>query len=202
SALVAHPSSLIFTPVRAVAVAGFAQRRGQAGGVVGHLQAADDLVQVAVKHAGQVADGQLYAVVGHAVLGEVVGADLLAAVARADLRAALLAGLALAAAQFKVEQPGTQDGHGLVAVLQLGLLVLTGDDQAGGQVGDADGAVGGVDALAAVAGGAVDVDPQVGGVDVHLDLFGFGQHGDGRSGGVDAPARLGDGHALHAMHAA
>ena len=35
-----------------------------------------------------------------------------------------------------------------------------------------------------------------------VDFVGFGQHGDGRGRGVDASARLGGGHALHAVHAA
>ena len=46
-------------------------------------------------------------------------------------------------------------------VLVLALLVLDLDDEAGRQVGDADGRVGRVDRLAAGPGRALDVDPQV-----------------------------------------
>ena len=90
----------------------------------------------------------------------------------------------------------------LLLVLQLALLVLAGDDDAGRQVGDADRGVGGVDALAAGAGGAVDVDAQVVGVDLDLDLLGLGVDEHAGGAGVDAALRLGDGHPLHAVHAA
>src|SRR5690242_14733186 len=74
------PASFILAPVAARvggAVGRLAHRLGQARGLVGQLQAGDQLVQVAVQHARQVADRQLDAVVGHAVLWVVVGADLL-----------------------------------------------------------------------------------------------------------------------------
>ena len=69
-------------------------------------------------------------------------------------------------------------------------------------MGDAHGAVGGVDALAAVAGGAVHVDAQVLGVDGHIEVLHLRQHRHGAGAGVDAPAGFGGGHALHAVHAA
>ena len=100
------------------------------------------------------------------------------------------------------EQPGAQDAHRLLLVLQLALLVLAGDDDAGRQVGDAHRGVGGVDALAAGAGRAEDVDPQVVGVDLDLDLLGLGQHQHAGRAGVDAALRLGHRHPLHAVHAA
>ena len=72
------------------------------------------------------------AVVGDAVLGEVVGADFFGAVAGAD---EFLAGIAIvaccSASIFELQQAGAQDAHGLVFVLDLGFLVLVGDDQAG-----------------------------------------------------------------------
>ncbi len=48
-------------------------------------------------------------------------------------------------------QPRGQHLHGAGLVLQLGALVLAGDHDAGGQVGDADRGVGGINALAALA---------------------------------------------------
>ena len=64
------------------------------------------------------------------------------------------------------------------AVLQLGALVLTRDDDAGRQVGDPHRGVGGVDALPARSARAVDVDPEV--RLVELDLLGlrFVERGD------------------------
>src|SRR5581483_9947890 len=83
----------------------------------------------------------------------------------------------------------------------LGLLGR-GDDDAGGQVGDAHRGVGLVHVLAAGAGRAVGVDAQVRVIHLDLDVFDLGQHGDGGGGGVDAPLRLGVRHALYAVDAA
>ena len=100
------------------------------------------------------------------------------------------------------EQPGAQDTHRLLLVLELALLVLAGGDDSGRQVRDAHGGVGGVDGLAAGPGGAVDVDPQVVRVDLDVDLLGLGRDEDTGGGGVDAALRLGGGHPLHAVHPA
>ena len=56
------------------------------------------------------------------------------------------------------EEAGAEDVHGFGAVLELGAFVLHGDDYSCWEVSYADGGVGGVDGLAAVAAGAVDVD--------------------------------------------
>ena len=75
---------------------------------------------------------------------------------------------------------GLEDVHGGGLVLDLGALVLADDDDAGGRVGEADGGVGGVDALAAFAGGAVNVDADIGFVELDVDVFGdFGDDVDG-----------------------
>ena len=102
---------------------------------------------------------------------------------------------------LEVEEPGAQHLHRLGAVGVLGLL-RTRHHDAGRQVGDPHGAVGGVDVLPARARGAHGVDADVAGGNVDVDLLGFGQHGDRGGGGVDAPAALGRGHALDAVHAA
>ena len=68
-------------------------------------------------------------------------------------------------------------------------------------MGDAHGAVGGVDRLAAGAARPEHVDAQILLVDLDIDLFRLWQHGDGRRRGMDATLRLGLRHALHAMHA-
>ncbi len=104
--------------------------------------------------------------------------------------------------QFQFVEPGTQHALGLGAILDLRFFVLAGDHQAGGQVGDAHGRIGGVDALAAGAGGAEGIDADILGFDLDFDFVGFGQHGDGDRGSVHAALLFGDRHALHAMHAA
>ncbi len=69
-------------------------------------------------------------------------------------------------------------------------------------MGDANGGVGGVDALTARAARAVGIDTQVGLVDLDVDFLGLGKHGDGGRGGLDAALGLGLGDALDAVHAA
>jgi hypothetical protein len=67
----------------------------QSIGLVGGDQVIDELVEVAVEHAGEIVARQADAMVGDAILRKVVGADLLAAVARLHLGAAVLAQLLL-----------------------------------------------------------------------------------------------------------
>ena len=110
---------------------------------------------------------------------EVVGADLLRALAGADLAAAILGDRVLLLAQLHLVEPRAQHLHRLRAVLDLRLLVLLRDDDAGRDVRDADGGVGRVDALAARAARAERVDAQVLVVDLDVDFLGFRQHGDG-----------------------
>ena len=99
------------------------------------------------------------------------------------------------------EEAGTEDGHGAFAILELGAFVLHADDDTGGEVGDADGGVGGVDGLTAVAAGAEDVDAEVFRFDFDIFFFGFGEDGDGDGASVNATLRFGDGDALDAVDA-
>src|SRR5207302_7573234 len=140
-----------------------------------------------------------YAVVGEAVLGEVVGADLLGALAGADLGAARGGLLGLLPLALQLVEPRAQDAHRLVLVLELRLLVLHRDDDAGRDVRDAHRGIGRVHRLPARAGRAVDVDLQVVRVDVDLDLLRLRHDGDRGRRGVDASLALGVGHALHAV---
>src|SRR5699024_245571 len=94
-----------------------------------------------------------------------------------------------------------EDAHGFGAVFELRFFVLHADDDAGWNMGDADGGVGGVDVLAAVTGGAEDIDLEVVVVDLDIDILSFGKNGDGGGGGVDAALRLGGRDALDAVDA-
>ena len=67
---------------------------------------------------------------------------------------------------------------------------------------DADGGVGGVDALAAVTAGAVDVNAEIFGVDFEVLLFCLWEDCDGGGAGVNAALRFGDWDALDAVDAA
>src|SRR4051794_5828379 len=122
------------------------------------LQGGGELVEVALQDGVEVVGRELDAVVSDAPLAVVVGPDLLGAVARPDLGAARVGGGRLLLGQRALVEPGAQDAHRLLTVLQLALLVLHGDRDAGRLVRDPDRGVGRVDRLAARAAGAVDVD--------------------------------------------
>ena len=136
----------------------------------------DDGIEIAAEDLVQVVGLEARPMVAHAVLREVVGADPLAAIDRAHLGAPRVRRLLLCLLLGDGEKPGPQDPQGLFAVLQLALLVLAGDDRAGGQVGDAHRRVGRVDALSTGAGGTEDVDAQVVGIDGDIDLLGLREH--------------------------
>ena len=97
----------------------------------------------------------------------------------ADLALALGTELGLLLLEFHLVQTGAQHLHADLAVLDLGTLLLRLHHGVGGQVGDAHGGVGGVNALTARARSAVSVDTQVGLVDLDVNLLGLGKHGDG-----------------------
>ncbi len=138
------------------------------------------------------------------VLGEVVRADALTAVDRAHLRLARGRGLRFLALDLHLTQPRLEHAQRGLLVLQLRLLVLAADDDTRRQVGDAHGRVGRVDTLPTRAGAAIDVDLEV--VRAELDLVvvlvEIRHDEDARRARVDAALTLGDGHALHAVHAA
>ena len=88
------------------------------------------------------------------------------------------------------------------AVAILAALILGGDHQAGGEVGDAHGGVGGVDVLTAGTAGTVGVYLEAGHVDLHFHILRFGQyrHGDGRC--VNTSAAFCFGHTLYTVNTA
>ena len=65
---------------------------------------------------------------------------------------------------------------------------------------DAHRGIGGVDVLSPCPGTAHGINANVRSGDVDIDIFGLGQHSHSRGRGVDTPARLGRGHALHAVN--
>lgn len=92
---------------------------------------------------------------GAKVFDKVVGMEDVAA----DLRApfdflfagVFEGGLFFAFFEFELVELGAQHFHGGGAVFNLGAFVLASDDDAGGDVGDADSRIGDVDMLAALA---------------------------------------------------
>ena len=81
--------------------------------------------------------------------------------------------LVVALLLFQIIQLCTQHLQRLVFIFQLALFILAGDNQAGGQMGDAYSTVRAVDVLPAVAGGAVGIDAQILGVQFKLHFLGF-----------------------------
>src|SRR5690606_4643953 len=158
--------------------------------------------EVAVEQGVELVDREVDPVIGDTVLAEVVRADLLGTIARPDLAAALLRDGLLLPPQFHLVELRPQHLHRLRLVLDLRLLVLLRDDDAGRDVGDAHGRIGGVDALAAGTTRTERVDAQVLRIDLDVDFFGFRQDGHRGRRRVDTSAGFGYRHALHAMDAA
>ena len=98
------------------------------------------------------------AVIGDAILGKIIGADFLTAVTSADERFAGLGGIFLLLFLLLFKETGAEDIHSLDAILLLGAFVLHGDDDAGREMGDADGRVGSVDSLATMPARTIDID--------------------------------------------
>src|SRR5690349_19674652 len=121
----------------------------------------DQVVEVAVQHLGQVVNRVVNAVIGDAILGKVVGPDLGRAITRAHLRPPLARAGGLLLRDHLVEQAGAQHLECLDLVLELAFLILALDDEIGGEVGDAHGAIGRVDALTTRSLRAEHVDPEV-----------------------------------------
>src|SRR3954452_17677938 len=174
----------------------------QARRLVGLHRGGDDRLEVAVEHLVEVVGLVAGAVVRDPVLRVVVGPDALAAVDGTDLRPPRLRGRALCHFDRDRMQAGPQDTQGLLLVLQLRLLVLAADDDAGRQVRDADGGVRRVDALPAGPGRPEDVDAQVVRVDLDLDVLHLGQHENAGRAGVDPALGLRHRDPLDAVHTA
>src|SRR5512143_4150093 len=87
--------------------------------------------------------------VRHSALRKVISPDLFAAITGADLRFARRGLLGLPLLPLFFQQPGFENFHGLLAVLELRSLVLAGHYFSGWYMGDADGRIGRVHALAA-----------------------------------------------------
>src|SRR2546423_6422406 len=186
--------------------AGGAGRAGEAAGsgtesllLAGEPQRVDQIVEVAVQHLGQVVNRVVNPVIGDAILREVVGPDLGRAITGAHLRSPLAGTGGLLLGDHLVEQAGAQHFERLDLVLQLALLVLALHHEIRGQVGDAYGAVGRVDALTARSLGAEHVDPEVLVIDLDVDLLRLGKHGHGGGRRVNPALPFGHRYALHAV---
>src|SRR5579883_382261 len=150
----------------------------------------------------ELVQGQADAVIGDAVLRKIVGANFFGAVAGFDLAAALGNDGGLLLLQFQFIESGAENTHGLGFIFDLRFLVLLGDDEAGRQVSNAYGGVGGVDGLTSGTGRAKGVDAQILRLDFDIDFVGFRKDGDGGGGSMNATLRFRGRDSLHAMHSA
>src|SRR3989440_1462120 len=140
----------------------------------------DQLVEVAAHHRLDVADLDPRPM----VLDELVGMERVRANLAAEgdllLRTSELGELLALLLVRELVEPRFEDSHRRVAVAELRPLVLALDDDAGRQVRDADGRVGGVDPLAAGTGGSEDVHPDLVLPHVHLHVVHLRDDRDGR----------------------
>ena len=129
----------------------------------------DESINLTVQHRLRVAHLVACAqVLDHLIRLQDVASDL---VAPRDLPAFVeLLKIGLPLTDFELIELGLEHLHRRRAILVLAALDLAADDDAGGDVGHADGAVGLVDVLAAGAAGAVGVDPEVLVEDFDLDV--------------------------------
>ena len=109
--------------------------------------------------------------VSHAALWEIIGADLFGTVAGSDLAAAQLRLRIMGLLLLDIVQLGAQEGKGLGLVLKLGLFRLAVHHDSGGIVGQAHCGIRGIDALAAVSGGAHHVDADILFIDHHIHIL-------------------------------
>ena len=73
--------------------------------------------------------------VSYPILGNIVGADFFRPFARADLLPASASALCMAALLFQRKDSRAENGKGAFTILLLRSLILTGDYDAGGDVG-------------------------------------------------------------------
>src|ERR671913_1160386 len=144
-------------------------------------------VQVAVQdgaRAGRLVPGP--EVLDHLVRVQDVGADLVAP-ARGHMLAAQPTELLLALLQLELEEPGLEHPDRELTVLGRGTLVLAGDHDARGQVGQADRRFGLLDVLSTGARAAERVHPDLVPVELDLDVVvGLGHDLDQRERGLAA----------------
>ena len=137
------------------------------------------------------------AVIGDTVLWEIIRTNLFTAVPRLNLRAPRLAQLFLPLRFLQVPEARLEDGQRFELIFQLRLLILAGDNQSCGKMGNAHRRVGRVHTLTAMTGGAIDIDANIVFLDFDLDVFiGLRQDNYLGCGGVNTPIGFGYGYAL------
>src|SRR5215207_11155558 len=145
----------------------------------------DEWVDRAIQHGLSIADADLGAMIGDLGVGvEYVGADAIAKPGRRvlPLDAGALVRLLV---HLALQETGAQDLHRALAVLDLGSLVLTGDDDAGREMRDAYGRRRLVDVLTAGPGRTIGVDAEVVVIDRDVVvIFDLRKHLDQRERGV------------------
>ena len=137
-----------------------------------------------------------------AALGIVVCADLGGAVTGGDHGLALGGDAVKVLLVLHVVETGTEFLHGPFGVLDLGTLLLALHHYSGGDVGEADGRIGGVNPLSAGTGCTEEVFTDIGRVQLYVELACLGEHRYGGGRSLDTALGFGLRHPLHAVHAA
>jgi len=107
-------------------------------GVLRRTQCLEDIVEFAIHDLleGMILFISLKSMIRHPSLWPVVGADLGASIPGRHLGSSCFASFRLDFSQLRLVKTGTKDTKGLVLVLMLTLLVLTGYDRSRRDVGD------------------------------------------------------------------
>ena len=110
---------------------------------------------------------------------KIIGADPVASIAGTDLIFTVFRTGGYLLFLQAVKETGTKHPHGFGLVFQLAALILTGDYQTGGKMGDPYGAVRSIDALAAMTGSMKNIYPKIRRIDRKFNFLHFRKNSNG-----------------------
>lgn len=161
----------------------------------------ENVGEVAFDDVFEVVPGLTETVIGEAVLGEVVGFDLLGAGTGTDSLRALGGEGGEATVFLCLPKLGTEEIESDFFVSGLIALFTDKCDDAGRDVGEANGSIDLVDVLTTWATGTGELPFKIFVADFELVSFDFGKNGNGSGAGMDAPLRFGFWDSLDAVDA-
>ena len=138
--------------------------------------------------------------IGDTPLRKIIGANAFTAIAAAHLRMTRRGNLLILFFQFQIVQFGFEQMERLLLVLELALLILNGNDNARRDVRHAHGRVRRINALSAMAAGAIHIHAHIVHIEFDIHIFRLRQDRYCRSGGMNASGRFRFRYALNTMY--